>query len=200
MSVSLYNSGSHIADERLDEVFKRYYQMADGNVSHRYGWGTGIGLYYVKRLVSLHHGSISVANVEGGVEFSFVLPMDDAAYRDVEHDGGEPSVMQLPVHADSHATTDVVAEVVAGKPRMLIVDDDIDVAQYIRSIFAADYDVINRYSAEAALADTRHCRYNNVDDVGRGIARLELETEYEHCESDAGNCSQCQGAIACSHP
>lgn len=38
-------------------------------------------------------------------------------------------------------------------PRILIVDDDVDVAQYLHSIFASAYEVVNRYSAEEALAD-----------------------------------------------
>ena len=39
------------------------------------------------------------------------------------------------------------------KMKILIVDDDIDVAQYISSIFKCDYIIENRYSAEEALAD-----------------------------------------------
>lgn len=39
------------------------------------------------------------------------------------------------------------------RPKILVVDDDVDVAQYLHYIFAADYEVVNRYSAEEALAD-----------------------------------------------
>lgn len=38
-------------------------------------------------------------------------------------------------------------------PRILIVDDDVDVADYLHYLFAPDYEVVNRYSAEEALAD-----------------------------------------------
>ena len=31
-------------------------------------------------------------------------------------------------------------------PRILIVDDDVDVAQYLHHIFASAYEVVNRYS------------------------------------------------------
>lgn len=37
------------------------------------------------------------------------------------------------------------------RKKILIVDDDVDVAQYIRSLFAEAFDVENHYSAEAAL-------------------------------------------------
>ena len=60
LKVSVFNSGKLMAEDRMQDVFKRYYQLADSQDSDLYGWGTGIGLYYVKRLVELHHGSVRV--------------------------------------------------------------------------------------------------------------------------------------------
>ncbi len=153
LTVRVYNSGSHIDSDRLADVFKRYYQLADAQSGHHYSWGTGIGLYYVKRLVGLHHGEISVANVEegrGGVAFTFSLPIDSGFYTDEEHAAEPQDTLQLPVDENLVDTEECVPK---EKTKILIVDDDIDVAQYIRSIFAADYVVENRYSAEAALSD-----------------------------------------------
>ena len=188
--VQVYNSGSHIAADRLADVFKRYYQLADAHASHKYGWGTGIGLYYVKRLVGLHHGAISVANVVGvadgerdaraggadgenadGVAFTFMLPMQASSYSEDERNAEPAHAMQIPMQPDVDAdkAADEAADVDAARPaigaargskekgrqrpRLLIVDDDVDVAQYIRSLFAGRYEVENRYSAESALRD-----------------------------------------------
>ena len=151
--VRVYNSGSHIDDDRLDDVFKRYYQLADTRDGHHYGWGTGIGLYYVKRLVGLHHGEIGVANTQeggGGVVFTFSLPIDGSFYADGERAAEPQDALLLPVDENLACNEGCDPK---EKTKILIVDDDIDVAQYIRSIFAADYVVENRYSAEAALAD-----------------------------------------------
>lgn len=158
LTISVYNSGSHIAADKMTDVFKRYYQLADTESGHHYGWGTGIGLYYVKRLATLHHGDVTVGNVvregEAGVEFCVTLPVDREAYTDNETTAEAHSVMQLPVGRPSaEETPDNAATEGAGKRRILIVDDDTDVAQYIRSVFADTYDVHNRYSAESALAD-----------------------------------------------
>ena len=171
--VSVFNTGSHIADNRLPDVFKRYFQLTDANASHKYGWGTGIGLYYVKRLVGLHHGEISVNNVgdgtdaeSDGVQFRFALPMCNVAY-DGEEIAAEPSrVMQIPLdvmceekkEADEKAKNAKEEEPQHHRPKILVVDDDVDVAAYIRSLFASDYIVENRYSAEAALADMADIR------------------------------------------
>lgn len=183
LEVGIFNSGSHIDEDKLQDVFKRYYQLAETQTEHHYGWGTGIGLYYVKRLVGLHHGTIEVRNTSSkesseaigeaprqkanGVEFRFALPIGKNIYKASEMTEEKTKVMQIPIdsqlmEADMNAqksSQDMVSdkETSSGEKgkciKILVVDDDIDVAQYIRSIFAADYIVENRYSAEEALAD-----------------------------------------------
>ena len=196
LSISVFNSGELIAEDKLQDVFKRYYQLADTQGNHQYGWGTGIGLYYVKQLVGLHHGEIEVRNVtetsekaasseaalERGVEFHFVLPVDKSIYNKVEIADHEEKVMQIPLdvkneerrvknekgkdlkNEEGKAKNSMDKESVRSvrfvcvssdesKKKILVVDDDVDVARYIRSIFEQNYIVENRYSAEEALAD-----------------------------------------------
>lgn len=160
LQVSIFNNGEPIEENRLKDVFKRYYQLSVTEGNHHYGWGTGIGLYYVKRLIGLHHGEISVRNQSSGVEFSFWIPVDQSIYTTSEQVKEKSGVMQIPLddtHDDLH---EIISEENAfskeettQKPKILVVDDDIDVAQYITSLLSNDYIVVNRYSAEEALAD-----------------------------------------------
>ncbi len=167
ISVSVFNNGPLIEEEKLQDVFKRYYQLDDTQTDHHYGWGTGIGLYYVKRLVGLHHGEIQVRNLiatgteesaGNGVEFSFRLPIRKEQYTEQELSSEKSGVMQIPIEnmLAPHAEEEEQEETGCKRKKILVVDDDIDVAQYIRSIFAQDYTVENRYSAEEALADMEH--------------------------------------------
>ena len=169
LRISVQNSGPHIQEARMEDVFKRYYQLTDTRTGHHYGWGAGIGLYYVKRLVDLHHGHIAVRNISGaptGVEFYFTLPIDSLIYKKEEKVEINHGILQIPIDKEEKAgktgeeisieCSDIKALQDNGstpKAKILIVDDDIDVACYIRSIFADEYIVENRYSAEAALAD-----------------------------------------------
>lgn len=117
LEISVFNSGKAIKEDKLQDVFKRYYQLADTQNPNLYGWGTGIGLYYVKRLVELHHGSIMVKNVHevsetsaeaslrNGVEFTFCLPMDRSIYNKVEIAEQEKRVMQIPLSGDCSMET-----------------------------------------------------------------------------------------------
>lgn len=171
LKVSVFNSGQPVAEDKIQDVFKRYYQLSDSQDSHQYGWGSGIGLYYVKRLVELHHGEIHVKNIHAvsetsseaslrnGVEFCFSLPTAKSIYNKVEIVAQEKHVMQIPLEVKSEEER--VKNSLAGNvsapsknlPRILIVDDDVDVAAYLHQLFSSDYEVVNRYSAEEALTD-----------------------------------------------
>lgn len=153
--VSLTNDGNPIAPDKMDTVFKRYYQVAGSYETHDWGWGRGIGLYYVSRMVELHHGAIRVDNTDEGVCFSFVLPASLSAYSAAEKTENEVRrIQQIAVTpAPVFPGTGPSADGEENKPRMLVVDDDVQVARYLRLIFEADFAVSNRYSAESAFRD-----------------------------------------------
>lgn len=190
ISVSVFNDGPLIADDKLPYVFQRYYQARDTGGNHQYGWGTGIGLYYAKRQTELHHGDIWVRNEpEGGVTFRFVLPIDEQVYHDSEHVQKDEGIMQIPVMQEDAETEDKVqgnqqeVNVTAKKPVVMIVDDDTDVAQYMRSLFSGDYVVVNKYSAEAALADMEAVK---PDIILSDVVMGDMDG-YEFCRKVKGN-------------
>ena len=158
ITVEVFNNGNNIAPDKLPFVFRRYYQTGQATANHQYGWGTGLGLYYVKRLVTLHRGTIDVVNAPGGgVTFRFSLPVDEAVYREAEHLSKDEGAMRIPIIQEDNTAEKKVEEnqqVVnraAKRPVVMMIDDDTDVAQYVRSIFSGQYVVVNRYSAESAL-------------------------------------------------
>lgn len=160
LCIDIFNDGKHIPEDKLDDVFKRYYQVKELNENHQHGWGTGIGLYYVKRLVQLHRGDIKVDNIpSGGVSFSFVIPSGEEAYANDEHIKEEDimkftnpaSVPETKISSEEQWMND--ENKLAQKPKILIIDDDTQLNRYLRSIFCEDYQVISKYSAESALND-----------------------------------------------
>ena len=69
----VHDSGAGIDPEHLDRLFERFYRVDRGR-SRNLG-GTGLGLSIVKHIVTLHHGSVSVASVPGkGSCFTVQLP------------------------------------------------------------------------------------------------------------------------------
>lgn len=150
--VDITNNGKQIADDKIGNVFKRYYQSSETSLHHDYGWGRGIGLYFVQRLVQVHHGAIRVFNTPEGVCFSFVIPTDRECYADADRENANVHrILQIEIPQDTRPEKKVPEDVT--KPVLLVVDDDIQVGQYIRTLFEERYNVTNKYSAESALSE-----------------------------------------------
>lgn len=76
--VAVSDQGIGIPQEALSNLFQRFYR-AD-NVTGRRMSGTGIGLYVVKELLTLHGGTVEVESSEGeGSTFTVCLPCAEAA-------------------------------------------------------------------------------------------------------------------------
>ena len=83
MRVDVEDTGIGIPEDKREAVFERFYQLRGrGQLP---SIGTGVGLYYTKCLVELHHGHIECKGVEPhGTLFTFALPMDEACYTEEE--------------------------------------------------------------------------------------------------------------------
>ncbi len=65
--IRLFNTGEHIEKSLIENLFKPY-------VSTK-GKGTGLGLFYSKRVIESHGGTLEANNVHEGVEFVVTLPI-----------------------------------------------------------------------------------------------------------------------------
>lgn len=70
---TIRNTGSTIPQEDLPHVFDRFYKVDRSRSMDR--TGAGLGLYFVKSIVILHSGDISVQSNNDGTEFSFTIPL-----------------------------------------------------------------------------------------------------------------------------
>jgi len=105
--IDVSDSGKGIAPELLPRIFEPFY-----TTKHRQG-GTGLGLAVVQSVVSFYDGALYVDSGEGkGTTFSIYLPLTEMAVQ-APLDG---------VAAEPKAT---------GSERILIVDDDVDVADML---------------------------------------------------------------------
>ncbi len=70
--ISVSDQGIGIAEKDFRSIFKEYYRTDD---AYQMSYGTGLGLYYVKKIVELHKGKISFTSKEGeGTTFIIELP------------------------------------------------------------------------------------------------------------------------------
>ncbi|MFO7723266.1 MAG: HAMP domain-containing sensor histidine kinase [Bacteroidales bacterium] len=67
------DEGIGIAQDQLSRIFDRMYRVPSGDLYHTPG--TGIGLYYVKKVIEAHHGRITVESTLGqGSCFRVFIP------------------------------------------------------------------------------------------------------------------------------
>ncbi|MEK6777958.1 MAG: HAMP domain-containing sensor histidine kinase [bacterium] len=72
--ISVSDTGPGIPETHLEEIFKKFTQLHDGDL-HAVG-GTGIGLSICKEIVEFHDGKIwAEHSKEGGASFHLVLPV-----------------------------------------------------------------------------------------------------------------------------
>ena len=71
--VKVFNTGINIKEEDLTRIWNRFYKVDESR--NRADGGTGIGLSFVKAIMSNYKNDYGVINKENGVEFYFELDL-----------------------------------------------------------------------------------------------------------------------------
>lgn len=120
------DSGIGISESNLPHIFDRFYQV-DADVKTNIG--TGIGLSLVKELVELMGGEITVESEENkGSAFVIELPVRHTC--DPEEDIGESSLIE---------EKDESSVLIENKPLLLVIEDNVDVRNYLELLLAEAY-------------------------------------------------------------
>jgi signal transduction histidine kinase/ligand-binding sensor domain-containing protein/DNA-binding response OmpR family regulator len=156
VKVTIADTGRGIPEEQKENIFKRYYQL-DNQTKAIVNWGTGIGLYYSRRLAELHHGSLTADNrTEGtGAVFTFIYPMQEDAYTESERRPLEGDGVADFRIIDTPTTTTAMSAEDDNRPTVLVVDDDTEIINYMRLLFSQDYRLITCLDADTALEEMR---------------------------------------------
>jgi DNA-binding response OmpR family regulator len=151
--ITVTDNGIGIPAEKLESIFERYSQIENHELRKNYG--TGIGLYYAKRLTVLHHGNIVAEQRQGGGSvFTLVLPVDESAYCDSERMVPEAGFVSerspLPRLDSDSETTKLQTE---DRYTILLVEDDSEVVNFLQTVLSPHYNVIARFDASVAYGE-----------------------------------------------
>lgn len=137
LRLTVSDSGSGIPEEEFEKIFERFYQIKGQTIFQSAGQsGTGIGLYLCRELAALHGGTIyAMNNRVGGARFVLEIPMEQ-----LPTEGKEAEVVYKGLEniqeKDNHLTF------LDSKPVMLMVEDNLDMRQFVRSFMEKDFNIL----------------------------------------------------------
>ena len=159
--LDVWDDGITIDADKKEKIFERFYQ-ADNNVNKN-SPGTGIGLNLTRQLVLLHHGNIEVENnADGkGCVFRVVLPLGNAHLKpeEIQDVQSQPEVVKAESVETAMPLPPTQAEVVKGeepashRKRIVVVEDDEEIRNYLRDELSANYHVVTCANGKEALSE-----------------------------------------------
>ena len=175
--ITVSDTGKGIPEGQLEKIFERFYQADNQGDTH----GSGIGLFYARALAGLHHGYIKAANrEEGGAVFTIILPVSASSYSEDERTSVQP-VYDIP--APVVEETPSAPEEEADRKRIAVVDDDIDIANYVKVLLSPYYNVSVYFDAASALSGMQE----EIPDLVVSDVVMPGMSGYDLCEAVKGD-------------
>ena len=176
IELAIEDTGSGIPESEVKNVFKRFHRIE--KTQGRTHEGSGIGLALVQELAKLHGGSVRVESVYGsGSTFIVSIPCGKH-HLPSEQMGSDRTLTATSIRADAFVeealrwlpdkvdNVDQSIEMRSAvreacptgqggstpRSRILLVDDNADMREYVRKLLSIHYEVIAVADGEAALA------------------------------------------------
>lgn len=151
--IEVQDNGRGIAENQINKIFEKYYQID----THDDKEGYGIGLSLTKSLVIMHKGDISVKSCLGeGSTFSVILNVSCSAFSEDEKSQESISLDEIESYnKEIKDSVDIIpsntSKAEKGKNRILIVEDNKELNDYIKEIFNNEYTIIQAFDGEKAF-------------------------------------------------
>ncbi|WP_028902296.1 two-component regulator propeller domain-containing protein [Prevotella sp. P6B4] len=164
-TIAIYDNGESIPEDKLNKIFDRFYQTPN-SINDRYV-GTGIGLDLTRSLVELHHGTITVHNLEKGCEFVINIPMGNShlspeeiilAEEEENTDTITPEQLLEEVQESEEPTPIQELKPANSKMTLVIAEDDEEIRNYLDRELSTDYDVHICTNGREALGEIIRCK------------------------------------------
>jgi signal transduction histidine kinase/DNA-binding NarL/FixJ family response regulator len=170
--LSIKDTGIGISKEKLPYIFDRYFQAEENQrfTKDEFHQGTGIGLSLVKELVNQMDGKIDVeskTDPSSGTIFKIGMP-----YRLAEEEETVPFLQ-----ADNLSSQQLQTEETDKDPKILLVEDNLELAGFITSILSEQYQVSHVENGALGLEFT----LNSMPDLIISDVMMPVMDGYELC-------------------
>jgi PAS domain S-box-containing protein len=151
------DDGPGVPAQLRETIFQRFWQ-AEAESGQRAQRGTGLGLSIVKEFVSLHRGSVTVADARGGkgTVFAVALPLSAPQGTELLKAVEEPNVESAreaveELEIRKLAQNAAVRTRAPGVPIVLIVEDNADMNAFIATTLSERFQVVSAFDAQEGL-------------------------------------------------
>src|SRR5690606_7015427 len=154
LNIKVCNTGKGIAKEKLDQVFNRFVMLEEGKDADTNKFRTGIGLAYVRSLVTVLKGEITVASeVNRKTSFHVSLPCGMENFRETERDWHSGQV-NISYHlknilegasGNSEEISNKITSldlIINKRKVVLVVEDEKDVREFLKELLIDKYNVL----------------------------------------------------------
>ncbi|WP_294818469.1 two-component regulator propeller domain-containing protein [uncultured Flavobacterium sp.] len=155
LRITIVNSGKGIPKEKLESLFDRFFLSDPNQVSDTEMFRTGIGLAYVKRLVTVMRGEIQVSSIpDEATTFTILIPCDKSAFTEREIDNSGTSgiisghlkdILEEPDTAIHYENTPekvfAIEKAQDGRRKILVVEDEKEIHMYLKDLLGEKYNV-----------------------------------------------------------
>ena len=135
LEIIVSDTGKGIPEKDMENIFAAFYQVNEHQSDSTYG--TGLGLHITKSIVQQHHGTISVENRNGGGAcFRIVLPINKELFKEEEYAVVPTGYVMNPMLTGaslSEKTESKESVHPKNKPIILLVEDNVDIRQFMKS-------------------------------------------------------------------
>jgi len=149
-TVLIEDTGIGIQAEYLDKIFDRFFQIKPTNSSRM--TGSGIGLAFSKKIIELHHGSITASSKENvGTEFLIKIPMDAKLHEaDTYEEFMDSDAIGNPIIENIAPTIDN-ENIDIKESTLLLIDDNLDILNYLTDILSDSYNIVQSHDGDSGF-------------------------------------------------
>lgn len=182
--IHVIDNGTGIPQNMQKHIFERFYHTPfnESNIA-----STGIGLSFVKGLIELHKGSISVTSDDNtGTTFTTKIPKGTLHLNNIQI-SDQPHIATIkPIKTteeyislkSSSSNEEIIPETKPGRATVLVIEDNLELSDFIKDSLSGSYNV---YTAENGKVGLEKVTELNPDVIITDVMMPEM-TGFEVCD------------------